>query len=139
MSGNNRFLRGSSSAYSIDLSDDGFDWLAMQHDVLQTWGYGGNRFLRAKWAALDIDCVVFLQCYDLDFCMPNWFCHVLSDRFLDKADLLIAVSTAVLFKHFDPDNYFHLYFVETFLINQFSAMYFACLSYFLVIILVGTP
>jgi hypothetical protein len=64
----------------------------MQHAVLQTWGYGGNRFLCAKWAALDIDCVQFLQCYDLDFSMPNWFCYVLSDT----ADLLIAVSTAVI-------------------------------------------
>jgi hypothetical protein len=131
ISGTNRFLRGSSSAYSIDLSDDGFDWLAMLHVLLHTWGYGGNRFWRAKWAALDIDCVDFLQCYDLDFCIPNRFCHVLSDRFLHIADLLIAVSTAVLFKHFNPVNYFHLYFAETFLINQFSAMYFACLSYFL--------
>jgi hypothetical protein len=59
ISGPNRFLRGSSSACSIDLSDYGFNWLAMQHDVLQTWGYGGNRFWRAKWAALDIDCVDF--------------------------------------------------------------------------------
>jgi hypothetical protein len=81
-------------------------------------------------AALDIYCVDFLQCYDLDFCIPNWFCHVLSDRFLHIADLLIDVSTAVLFKHFNPVNYFHLYFVETFLIHQFSAMHFACLSYF---------
>jgi hypothetical protein len=36
ISGTNQFLRGSSSAYSIDLSDDGFDWLAMPHVILQT-------------------------------------------------------------------------------------------------------
>jgi hypothetical protein len=60
ISGTNRFSRGSSSAYSIDLSDYGFDWLAMPHVVLQTWGCGGNRFWRAKCAALDIDCVDFL-------------------------------------------------------------------------------
>jgi hypothetical protein len=131
----NRFLRGNSSASSIDLSDDSFDWLVMQHDILQTWGYGGNRFLHAKWEALSIDCyhidcVSFLQCFDLDFGIPNWYCYVLCDRFLHTADLLIAVSTAVLFKHFVPDNYFHSYFVATFLINQFSAIYFVCLSIF---------
>jgi hypothetical protein len=81
LSSTNRFLCGNSSTYGIDLSEDSFYWLVSQHDMLQTWGYGGNRFLRAKWEALDIDCyhidcVSFLHCSDLDFGIPNWYCYV---------------------------------------------------------------
>jgi hypothetical protein len=45
--------------------------------------------------------------------------------------MLIDASVTILFKHFDPDNYLHLYFVEMFLINHISAIYFACLSIYL--------
>jgi hypothetical protein len=78
MSGNNRFWRGISSAYGIDLSGDSCDWLAMWPGLLQTWGYGGKRFLRAKWEASDccIDFLIFLQCYDLDFGVQNWFVNI---------------------------------------------------------------
>jgi hypothetical protein len=134
ISGPFRFLRASSKAHGIDFVDSVSYWPVTQRDFAHTWGCGGYRFWRAAGAGLAIDYSMF-GCVDLDFGISNRFCNILSDRFLQVADFIIAVSTDVLFKHFSLEyyshNYYHLFFVESVLINEFSTVFFACVSQFL--------
>jgi hypothetical protein len=99
-------------ALGIDFcSNECFSWFFTQRDDV---------FLHAKYEALGIDYCsneyfswFLTQREDLDFHTPNLFCSVLSNRFLDRINILIDVSVdTMIFKHIDPDNY--LYFVEMF-------------------------